>query len=157
MKPKCLAHLLVTVGILVAAATAPTFAWTAEDDRSVSAGRWRVVAVEMNGRTLEPEFVSMLSVLYVADGGWSVLFKNIVVAEGTSTVDPSTDPKSFEMKSLGSAHDPNSGWSYSGIYEMHGNSRRLCVGPAGKPRPATFSTTRRNGQILVTLERITTP
>lgn len=157
MKPTCLARLPLIVGLFFAAATTPTFASSVEDDRSASAGRWRVVAVEISGRTLDPEFVSVLSVLYSADGGWAVLFKNIVVAEGTSTIDPSTEPKSFEMKSLGSPHNPHSSWSYSGIYEMHGDRRRLCVGPAGTPRPATFSTTRRNGRILVTLERITTP
>ena len=138
-------------------ATGPTRASAAEDDRSTSAGWWRVVAVEMGGKAIEPEFVSMLSVLYGADGAWAVLFKSIVVAEGTSTIDPSTEPKSFEMKTLGPARAPDSGWRYSGIYEMHGNTRRLCVGPPGKSKPATFSTTRRNGRILVMLERITTP
>lgn len=157
MRSHFLGCLLATGCMLAVAATGPTRVSAAEDDRAISAGRWRVVAVEMGGKTLEPEFVSMLSVLYGADGAWAVLFKSIVVAEGSSTIDPSADPKAFEMKTLGPARAPDSGWRYSGIYEMHGNSRRLCAGPAGKPRPATFSTTRRNGQILVTLERITTP
>lgn len=157
MRSHFLGCLLAMACMHAIAATGQTRVSAAEDDRAVSAGLWRVVAVETGGKTLEPEFVSMLSVLYGADGAWAVLFKSIVVAEGSSTIDPSTTPKAFEMRTRGPARAPDSGWSYSGIYEMHGNFRRLCAGPAGKPRPATFFTNRRNGQILVTLERITTP
>ena len=149
----CLFVALALVGDTRAPAASPD-AEAPQGDPAVSAGRWRIVAVELSGKPVEPEIVSMLSIVYDADGGWTVLFKNIPVAEGTSTVDQATDPKSFEMKTLGSPAGNMPGRSYSGIYEMKGNRRRLCFVPAGKPRPAVFASARRTEQILVTLERI---
>lgn len=154
----------ILVGILLAglalanAAGAAATAAGAEatpSDPAVSAGRWRIVTVEMSGKPVEPEIVSMLSIIYSADGSWTVFFKSLPVAEGTSTVDQTTTPKTFEMHTLGSPSGNIPGRSYCGIYELEGNRRRLCFVPAGRPRPEAFATARRTEQILVTLERIT--
>jgi len=71
------------------------------DDRSVSAGMWGVVTVEMNSKRLDDEFVAMLKIAYQADGAWTVLFKGLVVGEGRSQNDPATNPKTFEMETRG--------------------------------------------------------
>lgn len=131
-------------------ATAPE---QSRDDRAEGAGTWRVAHVEINGRTVDPEITSMLAVRYAADGSWVVLFKSIPIAEGASTVDQSTQPTAFDMRTLGSGHSPHAGRAYLGIYEGHDDARRLCFVPAGSPRPAEFRSTLAGGEILVELRR----
>ena len=121
------------------------------DDRSVSAGMWGVVTVEMNGKRLDDEFVAMLKIAYQADGAWTVLFKGLVVGEGRSQNDPATNPKTFEMETRGGKKTKPR--RYTGIYRMEGDSRQLCFVSDGMPRPDDFTAPRKSGRILVTLRR----
>ena len=123
----------------------------AADDRATSVGRWRVVAVEWNGRPVDPEILALLQVAYRADGSWAVLFKNLPVAEGKSTHCQDVTPKTFEMETLGSEGIEPS--RYKGIYRVDGDARVLCFAPENEPRPDDFSAPRRSGRMLVTLER----
>ena len=127
----------------------------ASDDRALSAGRWNVVAVEWDGKPVDPEFLAMIQVVYQPDGAWSVLFKRLPVAEGKSTNHPDESPKTFEMHTLGSQGIPAS--RYAGIYRLDGDTRVLCIVPEGKPRPDAFASPRRSGRMLVTLKRATEP
>ena len=124
------------------------------DDQTVSAGKWRVARVEMNGKEVDRAFTDMFSVEYTPDGRWTVLFKRVRIAEGNSTVDETTMPKSFEMATLGSGPQGIAGRKYAGIYEMNGTTRRLCIVSADRSRPRAFTSTRRGGELLVTLERV---
>lgn len=125
------------------------------DDRALSAGPWSVVSVEMNGKPIDPELLSMLQVVYRADGSWAVLFKSLPVAEGRSTNRQDHSPKTFEMETLGSESMPPV--RYTGIYRLEGDTRELCFVPDGKPRPDDFRAPRRSGRILVTLRRPAEP
>lgn len=125
----------------------------AADDRAISAGRWRVVSVEWNGRPVDPEILALLQVVYRADGSWAVLFKSLPVAEGTSTNCQDASPKTFEMATLGSEGIKPS--RYTGIYRIDGDTRVLCLAPDGEPRPDEFAAPRHSGRMLVTLERET--
>lgn len=137
------------VAILVAIVLEP--ATLAEDDRAASAGFWDVVAVEMNGKHVDPEIASMLRIAYREDGSWVVLFKGLPVGEGTSQNDPQPSPKTFEMQTLGGTKTPPR--TYTGIYRLEGDTRQLCFVIAGMPRPDTFTAPRGSGRILVTLKR----
>lgn len=124
-----------------------------DPDRAASTGLWRVAAVEVNGLPVDAEIAAMLSVVYAVDGRWRVFFKSIPVAEGESSNDPSTSPKSFEMQTRGPPDGSRAGDRYVGIYEADGNMRRFCFVPADRPRPDAFTTSRGSGRILVTLAR----
>jgi uncharacterized protein (TIGR03067 family) len=121
------------------------------DDRAASAGMWNVMAVEMNGRQVDPEITAMIEVAYREDGSWTVLFKGMAVGEGTSQNNPEVSPKKFEMQTLGGKKTPPR--KYSGIYKLEGDTRQLCFVIAGMPRPDTFTAPRGSGRILVTLKR----
>ena len=140
-------------GAAVFALAGVVSAAAAADDRLASAGRWRIAAVVMDGKEVDPGFVAMLSVVYGADGTWTVFFKSIPVAEGTSSVDQANDPKTFEMRTSGPVGSHDQGWLYRGIYELEGDRRRICFASADRPRPRAFSSERRSGHILVTFER----
>jgi uncharacterized protein (TIGR03067 family) len=122
------------------------------DDRAISAGRWEVVSVEWDGKPVAPDFLKFLQVAYEPDGSWSVLFRNRVVAQGTSANDQTRSPRTFEMATLGS--DGIAPLRYAGIYRLDGDSRVLCIVPDGTPRPDAFSAPRRSGRMLVTLRRV---
>lgn len=121
------------------------------DDRAVSVGLWNVVAVETNGKQVDPELVALLQVAYRADGSWSVLFKGLQLAEGTSTNDQAAHPKTFEMETL--ASERSTPQKYTGIYRLEDDTRQLCFVEAGLPRPDTFAAPRGSRRVLVTLRR----
>ena len=73
--------------------------------------------MEVNGLPVDAEIAAMLSVVYAVDGRWRVFFKSIPVAEGESSNDPSTSPKSFEMQTRGPPDGSRVGDRYVGIYE----------------------------------------
>ena len=152
----CLSLLCAALAIPTASAYAqPPVAAPVSDDRAISAGHWDVVAVEWDGKPVDPEFLAMLRVAYRADGSWSVLFKRLPVAEGKSTNRQDQFPKTFEMQTLGSQGITAS--RYTGIYRLDGDTRVLCIVPDGKPRPDGFSAPRRSGRMLVTLRRAREP
>lgn len=125
------------------------------DDRALSAGLWDVAAVEMSGEPVDREFLSRLRVAYRPDGSWTVLLRNLPVAEGTSTIDPEAAPKAFAMQTLGGvAAKPR---RYIGIYRIDAEERLLCLVPAGMPRPDAFTAPRGSGRVLVTLRRAPPP
>lgn len=121
------------------------------DDRAVSVGLWDVVSVEVNGKQVDPELVALLQVAYRADGSWSVLFKSLPLAEGTSTNDQAATPKTFEIETLASEHATP--LKYAGIYRLEDDTRQLCFVEAGQPRPDTFTAPRGSRRVLVTLRR----
>jgi len=121
----------------------------AADDRSSSIGTWNLVAVEINGKHVDNELLPLLQVAYRQDGSWTVLFKGIPVGEGISRNEQNVFPKTFEMETLGGVKTPPR--RYTGIYELNGDTRRLCFVTAGMPRPDTFTAERGSGRILVTL------
>ena len=88
------------------------------------------------------------------DGEWTLLVDGKDVAEGTSTIDPTSNPKTIELKSHRGSLQNSRGTHYRGIYEVHETTRRVCFVPADKPVPESFAGGRDTGQILVTFERV---
>lgn len=133
----------------------PPAVHSAPDDRAISAGHWAVVAVEWNGKQVDSEFLTMLTVVFRVDGTWSVLFKGLPTAEGRSTIHQDQEPKTFEMETLGSEGIKPK--HFSGIYKIDGDSRVLCIAPDGDPRPKEFSAPSLTSRMLVTLKRASKP
>jgi len=149
------AMMTVSLAGLTLAATANPPAGAVADDRGGSVGRWEVAAAEVNGRPVDPEVVSRLSVAFRHDGSWTVLFKSLPVAEGTSSNDQHANPKTFDVETVGSATiEPT---RYKGIYRLEGDSRVLCFVPDGEPRPDAFTAPERSRRTLVTLRRFRSP
>lgn len=110
-----------------------------------------MVAVEISGTPVDPEFLASLRVIYGADGTWSVLLRSVVVAEGRSTHHQDQTSKTFEMETLGSEDiEPR---RYVGIYRIDGDTRQLWLVSKGSPRPDDFVAPRLSGRTRVTLRR----
>ncbi len=147
--------------VVIAAASAFVLAADASDkeeaikaDRALLAGEWRVVSVEANGNTNADSEVVRITVVNRLDGTWSLLSNGNIIAEGTSTIDPTTSPKTIELRGIRGSAENARGTHYRGIYEVHETTRRLCFVPADKPLPESFAGGRDTGQILVTFERV---
>jgi hypothetical protein len=46
------------------------------------------------------------------------------------------------------------GKTFRGIYEFEGDTRKVCLAPAGKERPKEFSSTAGSGHVLAVLKRV---
>jgi uncharacterized protein (TIGR03067 family) len=123
-------------------------------DRALLAGEWRVVSVEANGNNSADLALARVTIVNRLDGTWSLLSNGNIIAEGTSTIDPTTKPKTIELKGIRASVENARGTHYRGIYEVHETTRRLCFVPADKPLPESFSGGRDTGQILVTFEKV---
>ena len=123
-------------------------------DRALLAGEWRVVSIEANGNTNADPVVARVTILNGLDGKWTLLANGQAIAEGTSEIDPTSSPKTIELKSRRSSVENARGTHYRGIYEVHETTRRICFVPADKPLPESFAGGSETGQILVTFERV---
>jgi len=147
--------------IAVAVSSAATLAADAADkeeairaDRARMAGEWRVVSIEANGNTNADSVVAGITIVNRLDGKWSLLSNGNIIAEGTSTIDPTTNPKTIELKGIRASVENARGTHYRGIYEVHETTRWICFVPADKPLPESFDGGRETGQILVTFEKV---
>ena len=123
-------------------------------DRALLAGEWRVVSIEANGNTNADPVMAGVTIVNGLDGKWSLLANGKAIAEGTSVIDPTSSPKTIELKSSRGSVKNARGTHYRGIYEVHETTRRICFVPADKPLPESFDGGLETGQVLVTFERV---
>jgi uncharacterized protein (TIGR03067 family) len=97
-------------------------------------GTWRFESVEMGGKE-EPaaEFKGMT----VTFAGDKVTVKkgDEVIQLGTQKLDPSKSPKTIDVTV---AEGRNKGAVMLGIYEISGDTLKVCFDPEGKKRPTKF-------------------
>ena len=110
-------------------------------------GTWEVVSAVFDG-TKQP--VPRKATLTIKGDKYTVREGEKVVADGTFTVDPTATPKSLDgIPSSG----PDKGKPHRGIYEVKGDTYRVCLAPPGKPRPKAFESKEGSGHALVTYKR----
>ena len=145
--------------VTVATLTALTAVVSADDkqasaiqkDRNQIAGTWQIQVLEINGNRSAGEDVKHLTVVNGADGTWSLRSDGNEIARGTTSIDPSQSVKTIDIQPT-SGQDQ--GKTYRGIYELGKTTRKLCFAPAGKDRPADFTTNAENQHIFVKFKRL---
>jgi uncharacterized protein (TIGR03067 family) len=153
MKMKALAicllgSLIGSLGLLIAADEVNIEA--VKKERRLSQGTWRVAALEGDGIKMPEEDFANITVLNELDGNWIVKLEGEIIWKGTSTIDPTKNPKTIDFRPTDGA---DVGKTFFGIYEIAGDVRRLCYAEAGKERPAEFVTYKGSGRVLVTFKR----
>ncbi|MBX7102804.1 MAG: TIGR03067 domain-containing protein [Gemmataceae bacterium] len=121
-----------------------------KEDRAKIAGTWRGVMIEVNGGRLSDEDARQVMVVNGTDGTWVLHHKGKVISRGTSTFNPTKNPKTVDFTPT---EGEGKGNSYLGIYELGESTRKMCFAPAGKKRPEAFTTTSGSEHILVRFER----
>lgn len=149
MKRSILGCLIVTVATFATADDAKDAA--IKKDHQQIAGKWQVVAVEIDGQKLSDADARKYSVVNGTDGSWSLQEDGKEIDKGTSTIDPTKKPKTTDLT-------PTTGESkdkvHLAIYELGEKTRKLCIGGPDKPRPPDFTAKAGSEQVLVTLERV---
>ena len=140
--------LLLSVGCLV---FMPLRAPNADDDKKMLEGTWILVAAELGGQKLPDEGLKDAAAgdaagkLILTDGRYT--FQN---DQGTYKLGPADKPKTMDINGT---HGPNQGKTFLAIYELTGDSLRICYDLAGKMRPSEFTTKAGTLQFLAFYKR----
>ena len=133
---------------LAFAATLVSVAAAAPDTQAVE-GDWTPVKAELAGQAW-PEAVLKTISLKLHDGQYEVSVAG-QPDKGTYAIDSSTKPKSMTI--AGTA-GPNKGKRFLAIYELEGDTLRVCYDLSGKQRPGEFKTAAQTQLYLVTYRRV---
>jgi uncharacterized protein (TIGR03067 family) len=111
-------------------------------------GTWLPSAAKLAGQKF-PDEVRKTIKLAIKDGRYTVTV-GAAVDQGTVTLNPATKPKSMDITGT---DGPNKGKTFLAIYELNGDTLRICYDLSGKSRPTEFKTTAGTQLYLVTYER----
>jgi uncharacterized protein (TIGR03067 family) len=98
-------------------------------------GTWLVVKGELGGTAL-PEEVTKTFTLTLAGGKYAVKVGG-QDDKGTCTIDPTKKPKELDIKG---EEGPNKGKTIPCIYDLDGDTLKVCYDLSGKKRPTEFKT-----------------
>jgi uncharacterized protein (TIGR03067 family) len=113
-------------------------------------GTWRVVAEVRDGVKSPPQRFQSVTVTYDADGKFQVEMAGKAIAQGTSTLDPSKQPKAMDIRYT---EGEQKGQTLLAIYEVKGDTRRTCVAPPGRGRPTAFAAPPGSGYSVIVYQR----
>jgi uncharacterized protein (TIGR03067 family) len=111
-------------------------------------GTWLPTTAEMSGKPLDE--ATRKSMKLVLEGEKYTVTLNKVADKGTIKIDPMAKPKSMDI--LGT-EGPNKGRTLLAIYEVKGDTLRICYDLSGKKRPTEFTTQTGDKNFLVKYER----
>ena len=98
-------------------------------------GKWRPAAAELAGRPMDAALLKTIS-LKLERGKYEV-FVGEHPDRGTYSIDPTTHPKAMTIVGT---NGPNQGKTFPAIYELKGDTLRICYDLSGAKRPTEFKT-----------------
>jgi len=97
-------------------------------------GTWTFESSESGGKELPAD--ELKGVILIFEGDKHTLKKgDEVIQVGTQKIDPSKSPKTIVVTMI---EGPNKGKVMLGIYEIDGDTLKVCFDPQGKKRPTEF-------------------
>lgn len=111
-------------------------------------GSWTPVKGELAGKPMPDEVLKTIS-LKLLDGKYEVVAGGHP-DKGTYTLDATTGPKSMTVTGT---EGPNKGKTFPSIYELKGDSLRICYDLSGTARPTKFESIAGTRLYLVTYYR----
>jgi uncharacterized protein (TIGR03067 family) len=132
---------------LAAAVTLATFAADVPDSKAIE-GSWTPIKGELGGKPMPDEVLKTIS-LKLADGRYEVIAGGHP-DNGTYTLDATAKPKGMTVTGT---EGPNKGRTFPCIYELNGDSLRICYDLSGAKRPTEFKSAAGTRLYLVTYNR----
>jgi uncharacterized protein (TIGR03067 family) len=111
-------------------------------------GTWMTVSVEINGQKVEEDFTKDRLII---KGDTFVLQTGGTKLEGVMSIDPTKDPKTIDT-TVTAGQDK--GLKSVGIYELKGDTFRVCYCVSINQRPTEFRTTAGSSRALVVYRRV---
>jgi uncharacterized protein (TIGR03067 family) len=97
-------------------------------------GAWTFESVEAGGKEVSAAEFKGVTVTFAGDK-YTVKKGDEVIQAATLKLDPAKSPKAFDVTV---AEGPNKGAVMPGIYEISGDTLKVCFDPEGKERPTQF-------------------
>jgi uncharacterized protein (TIGR03067 family) len=118
------------------------------DDAKAIQGNWKPSAAELAGQPMPDAVLKTISLKL--DNGKYEVFVGAAPDRGTYTIDSTTSPRSM---TISGTEGPNTGKTYPAIYELKGDTLRICYDLSGAKHPTEFKTVAGTGLYLVTYTR----
>ena len=145
-----LLSLFFTLGLLVSGGAGANGPTDVEKELKKFQGVWTFESVESGGKKLSANLFEKMTVRFEGDK-YSVLMGDMVVEVATQKLDPSRSPKAVDSTVT---DGPNKDKVYLGIYEIDGDTLKVCFDEAGKKRPTAFKTEVGSAMVLVVHKRV---
>jgi uncharacterized protein (TIGR03067 family) len=113
-------------------------------------GTWRLIARKVDGKKSSKEWVKGVIATNDGLGRCSVERGGKVLAEATVKLDPTKRPRTIDVTFTAGERK---GKTVLGIYEIEGDTFRVCVARPGDERPAAFSAEVGSGRTLILYKR----
>jgi len=110
-------------------------------------GTWKFTSQEMDGKPVPPENLAKMTITFSGDK-WSVRQDEKEVQAGTHKFDPAKKPGHVDAVVTAGQDKGN---TMLGIFELKGDTMKVCFDPMGKARPASF--TSKAGQFSAVVQR----
>ncbi len=136
---------LSAVLAVVVLAFTPT---TQADDLKAMEGKWTVESMEAGGKKIEIEELKGV-VVTIAGGQYELLVKGEKKA-GTMKLDETKNPKAMDVTNT---EGLDAGKVTRSIYEISGDTMRVCYPLDGGERPKELATTENSPLLLITYKR----
>jgi uncharacterized protein (TIGR03067 family) len=118
-----------------------------ENELNKIQGTWKFLSQERDGKARPADEVAKLKITFTGDK-WSVRYEDKVVQAGTHTLDSSKKPAQVDAVVT---EGEGKGSTMLGIYELKGDTMKVCFDPKGKQRPNSF--TAKEGQFAGVIQR----
>src|SRR5215471_17812360 len=109
-----------------------SFGQVKSEDAKHIQGTWALVKAELGGQLMKDDVWTKIT-LKLNSGKYELTAEN--TDKGTYTIDPSAKPKTLDITGT---EGPNVGKTIPAIYELDGDTLRVCYGLGGAPRPTEF-------------------
>lgn len=111
-------------------------------------GTWKPTAAELAGKKFPDEQVKAMKLVMVDDRYTVTVGEQL--DKGTVKLDLKAKPKAMDITGT---DGPNKGKTYPAIYELSGDTLKVCYALEGKERPTEFKTQTGTALFLVTYQR----
>jgi uncharacterized protein (TIGR03067 family) len=119
-----------------------------EKDSKALNGTWLPQSGEFGGNKFPDEVLKTIK-LEIKDGVYTVTVGN-AVDKGTAKIDASKKPKEMD---IAGTDGPNKGKMFPAIYELDGDTLKICYDLGGKDRPKAFKSESGTMTFLATYKR----
>jgi uncharacterized protein (TIGR03067 family) len=110
---------------------------------------WKFVSINVEGRRIAAERFG--DDRLVLKGKQFTTTVGGMTTEGIFKIDPTAKPKAIDITFT---DGPGKDMTQKGIYELDGDTQKICWAAPGKPRPTEFDAKPRSGRILQVLEKV---
>jgi uncharacterized protein (TIGR03067 family) len=121
-----------------------------KEDRKTLAGTWQAVSYELDGKKAPADDLKDVQLVVDAEGKATAKRAGQTFIAGTTKIDPTKEPKTIDVSYL---EGDIKRQTALGIYEVKGDTLRICRAAPAKDRPTEFSSKPGSGHTLMVYKR----